>query len=148
MNRRIVAIAGAAFILAAFLAGFIPQYLKSRDVGNQLDAAREQLATEQAKSQLDEIGLLISYVYVEANLKNYGIAGQYATRFFDRVRSMEDQTQDPNLRAFLSTALAKRDAVIGGLAKGDPSTVDSIQDLVQRTLQVTRTAQPAPATNH
>lgn len=143
MDRRIIAIAGAAFLLVAFLAGFVPQYLKSRDVGNQLDSVREQLAMEQAKSQLDEIGLLIGYVYVEANLKNYGIASQYATRFFDRVRSMEDQTRDPNLRAFLSGALAKRDAVIGGLAKGDPSTVDSIQDLVQRTLQVTQTAAPA-----
>ena len=148
MNRRTVVIVGAAFLLAAFLAGFIPQYLKRRDVERQLDTARQLVAAEQEAAQLDQIGLLIGNVYLQANLKNYGIAGQYATQFFDRLRSMDNQTQNPNLHSFAQAALAKRDAVIAGLAKGDPSTVDSIRDLVQRALQITQTAQPVQHLAH
>lgn len=140
MNRRAVLITGAVFLLAAFLLGFVPQYIQRGEVENQLDSTREQLVVEGQKVQLDEIGLLIGDVYLETNLKNYGIAGQYATTFFDRVRAMQNQTQNSSLHTFFQAALSKRDAVIGGLAKGDPSTVGTIQDLLQQTLQVTQTA--------
>lgn len=138
MNRRIVLIAGGALLLAAFLLGFVPQYIKRGDVQNQLDSTRQELTMEREKSQMDEIGLLIGYVYLETNLKNYGLAGQDAATFFDHARSLVSQTQNPNLRAYLQMALMKRDAVIAGLAKGDPSTIGPIQDLFQSALQITQ----------
>lgn len=141
MNRRTVLVAGGLAAVVVFLLGFLPQYLKSRGLESQLAAAHESLTVERAKSQLDDLGLLIGYVYLETNLKNYGLASQYSTRFFNQVRSMADQDQerDPNLRAFLQASLAKRDSITGGLAKGDPSIVGAIQDLFQHTLAASQT---------
>jgi hypothetical protein len=88
---------------------------------------------------MDDLSLLCGYVYLEANLKNYGLASQYSTQFFDRVGVMTGQAPDSNRQAFLQAALAKRDLITGGLAKGDPGTVSALQDLFQRALETTQT---------
>ena len=43
MNRKLCLIVGAVLIVAAFLLGFVPQYLKGRDLESQLSAVRQQL---------------------------------------------------------------------------------------------------------
>jgi hypothetical protein len=139
MNRKTLLIVGGSLVVAAFLLGFVPQYLKARDLANQLGAERQQLNSERDKSQMDELGLLCGYVYLQTSLKNYGLAGQYSTKFFDRVRAMNGQASDSNRQAFLQLALAKRDSITQGLAKGDPSIVGALQDLFQSTLQTTQT---------
>jgi hypothetical protein len=139
MNRKTLLIVGGSLVVAAFLFGFVPEYVKSRDLARQLGAERQQLNSEREKSQMDELGLLCGYVYLQANLKNYGLAGQYSTEFFNRVRAMNGQTADSSRQAFLQSALAKRDSITQGLAKGDPSIVGALQDLFQSTLQTTQT---------
>jgi hypothetical protein len=139
MNRKTLLIAGGALVVAAFLLGFVPQYLKSRDLDNQLGALRQQLNSEREKSQMDQLALLCGYAYLETNLKNYGLASQYSTKFFDRVRAMTIQTPDSARQAFLRVALAQRDLVIGGLAKGDSGTVSAVQDLFQSSLEMAQT---------
>jgi len=135
MNRKTLLIAGGVLVLAAFLAGFIPQYGKARDLGSQLDALRQQLNSERGKSQMDEIALLCGYVYLETNLRNYGLASQYSTTFFDRVRAMTIQAPDSGRQAFRKAALAQRDRITGGLAKGDSGTVSAVQGLFQGALE-------------
>src|SRR5579863_2198055 len=135
MNRQTLLIAGGTLIVAAFLLGFVPQYLKARDLASQLGAARQQLSAESEKSQMDQIALLCGYVYLETNLKNYGLASQSSTKFFNRVQVMTGQSPDSNRQVFLQASLAKRDLVTGGLAKGDPSTLAAVQDLFQSVLE-------------
>ncbi len=135
MNRKIGLIVGGVLIVAAFLLGFVPQYLKGRALDNQLGVVRQQLNSEREKSQMDELGLLCGRVYLETNLKNYGLASQYSTKFFDGVQAMMSQAPDSNRQSFLQETLAQRDAVTGGLAQGDPSTLSTVQDLFQRALE-------------
>jgi hypothetical protein len=135
MNRKTLLIAIVALVVAAFLLGFVPQYLKARDLGSQAGMFRQQLNSEREKSQMDEIALLCGYVYLETNLRNYGLASQYSTRFFDRVRAMTIQAPDSGRQAFLQAALAQRDLVTGGLAKGDSGTVLAVQGLFQGALE-------------
>ena len=132
-------IAGGTLFIVAFLLGFVPQYRKAGDLENQLATSRKELTSESGKSQLDEAGLLIGRVYLEANLKNYGVASQYSTKFFNRVRAMADRTRVPKQQAFLQTVLADRDTITSGLPKGDAGAVPAIQELFQRTLQATET---------
>jgi len=139
MNRKTLSIVGGSLVVTAFLLGFVPQYMKARDLASQLGVERQQLNSERDKSQMDELGLLCGYVYLQTNLKNYGLAGQYSTKFFDRVRAMNGQAPDSNRQAFLQSALAMRDSITQGLAKGDPSIVGALQDLFQSTLQTTQT---------
>ena len=129
MNQKTIVII-AVVVLVAFLLGFVPQYWKSRDLENQLATNREKL-------QMDELGLMIGYVYLQTNQKNYGLARQYSTKFFDRVRAVSSVTRDSNRKNLLESMLVKRDDVTGGLAKGDPGTVTAVQDLFQRTLEAT-----------
>jgi hypothetical protein len=139
MSRKTVVIIVGSLVVAAFLLGFIPQYLKSRDLEGQLNSARQELAGEQAKLQGDELDLLIGYVYLQTNQKNYGLASEYSTRFFNRVRTMVSQTSDPNRQKLFQAALSKRDSVTGGLAKGDPGTLADVQALFQSALETTQT---------
>ena len=140
MNRKTILMVGGVLVLAAFLLGFIPQYVKTRDLDNQLGAVQQQLNSEREKSQMAALGLLCGYIYLETNLKNYGLASQYSTRFFDRVRVMTAQESDSSRQAFLQAALAKRDLITGGLAKGDPATLSAVQDLFQSALETAQTA--------
>ena len=125
--------------MSAFLLGFVPQYLKARELDSQLGTARRQFDSEREKAQIDELGLLCGYVYLETNLKNYGLAGQCSSRFFNRARAMMGQAHDSSRQDFLQEALAKRDLITGGLAKGDPSTMSAVQELFQRALETTQT---------
>ena len=88
---------------------------------------------------MEELALLRGYAYLKTNLRNCGLASQYSTRFFDRVRAMTIQAPDPGRQAFLHAAQARRDLVTEGLAKGDSGTVAALQDLFQRALETART---------
>jgi hypothetical protein len=135
MNRKLCLIVGAVLAVAAFLLGFVPQYLKARDLGNQLSTVRQQLDAEREKSQMDELGLLSGRVYLETDLKNYSLAGQYSSKFFDHVRSMMSHASNSTRQSFLQEALSQRDSVTGGLAKGDPSSLSAVQDLFRKSLK-------------
>ena len=135
MNRKLCLIVGAVLVVAEFLLGFVPQYLKSRDRDSQLSAVRHQLDSEREKSQMDELALLSGHVYLEADIKNYGLASQYSSKLFDQARAMMSQARGSNRQAFLQEMLAQRDSVTGGLAKGDPSTVSAVRNLFRRALE-------------
>lgn len=137
MNRKIGLFVGGILVVAAFLLGFVPQYLKSHTLDNQLDAVRGQLKSERDKSQMDALSLLCGHVYLEADLKNYGLAGQLSTKFFDGAQAMMSQTSDSSRQHFLQETLAQRDAVTSGLAQGDPGTLSAMQDLFRRALAAT-----------
>lgn len=135
MNRKIGLIVGGVLIVAAFLLGFVPQYMKSRALDHQLVAVRQQLNLEREKSQMDGLGLLCGHVYLETNLKNYGLAGRYSTKFFDGVQAMMSQELDSSRQSFLQEMLAQRDVITGGLAQGNPGTLSAVQDLFTRALE-------------
>jgi hypothetical protein len=137
MRQKTIAITAALLVVAAFLLGFIPQYRKAGEAAAQLDSTRRDLATEQAKLQGGESDLLIGYIYLQTNLKNYGLASEAATKFFDRARVLAQQAMDPSRRKYFQSALAMRDAVTAGLAKGDPGTLPSVQQLFQGALETT-----------
>jgi hypothetical protein len=139
MRGKTTVIIAGALILAAFLLGYIPQYQKSRDLESQLNSTRHEPASASVKAAGDQLDLLIGYVYLETNQKNYGLASEASTKFFNRVRTVTGQPSDPNRQKFLQAALSKRDAVTGGLAKGDPGTLGAVQELFQGALETTQT---------
>ncbi|MEO8596465.1 MAG: hypothetical protein ABI759_24315 [Candidatus Solibacter sp.] len=134
MTQRNIAIAAAILVVAAFLLGFMPEYLKVREL-------RGQLATVQRHAETDDLALSMGRVYLEASLKNYGLASQFSTQFFDRVRSMAGQdNNEPERQKFLQEALAQRDGVTSGLAKGDAAVLTNVQNLFQGALAVASNA--------
>lgn len=80
--------------------------------------------------------LSIGRVYLEVNQKNFGLASQESTQFFDRVRTVSGSEADPGRKAYLQEALAARDQITAALAKGDPSALPAVQDLFQHALKL------------
>jgi hypothetical protein len=123
----------AIALVAVFLLGFVPQYIKA----NRLETELRQFRQEIAGAQLRD---LIGLAYVQANQKNYGLATETSSRFFSRAREMANQTQDASSRKTLEDLLALRDRVTAELAKGDATVMGDPQELFVKTRQATRSS--------
>jgi hypothetical protein len=122
----------AVLTLAAFLAGFLPNYIKGQRLASELRKARQENAMAELR---DLAGLL----YLQANQKDYGLAATTSTRFFERTRKLANQIPDPSRKQPLDGLLSLRDQVTSGLAKGEPAVLNDLQELFVKTRQATST---------
>ena len=130
MNKVIVA---AIALLAVFLLGFVPPYLKANRLENELRQSRQDGAGAELRD-------LIGLAYVQGNQKNYGLATETSSRFFNRAREVANQTQDASRRKALESLLSSRDKVTAELAKGDAAVISDLQQLFVQTRQATRSS--------
>jgi len=128
MKNRIIIAAAAG--VAVFLMGFLPQFVKV----NRLEQQLRQAQQERSGSELSE---LVSLAYFQATQKNFGLATDTTSRFFDHAREMTNRAQDANSRKALESLLASRDKTVAALAKGDAAAVTDLQELFVKTRQVT-----------
>jgi hypothetical protein len=129
VKNRVVVIAVA--IVVAFLVGFIPQYVKAQHLETQLHSAQEANVGAELRD-------LIAQAYVQANQKNFGLAADTVSRYFNRAREVANQTGNAATKSGLESALGLRDKVTAELAKGDPAVLSDLQDLFSKTQQATR----------
>jgi len=123
-NKIIVA---AVALIAVFLVGFVPQYVKAIRLESELRQSRQDAA---GAAMRDLIGL----AYVQASQKNYGLAAETSSRFFNRVRELANQTPDANRRKAL------RDKITAELAKGDAAVMGDLQELFVKTRESTQSS--------
>jgi hypothetical protein len=128
MKNKIVWAAVA--LIAVFLVGFIPSYVKANRLENELRQSRQ----DEAGSELRD---LIALAYVQTNQKNYGLALDTSGRFFNRVREVASQTPDASRRKALEDLMTLRDKVTAQLAKGDPAVTGDLLELFNKTRQAT-----------
>jgi hypothetical protein len=127
LNKAIIA---AVVLVIAFLAGFVPQYLKV----NHLDAELRQARLGNTSAELRD---LVGLAYFQANQKNYGIAAGTTGRFFDRVREVANHTPDANAKKTYEDLLGSCDKITAELAKGDAGVMADLQDLFVKTRRTT-----------
>ena len=139
--RRVSIVAAVA--AAAFLTGFLIQYGRARNLNKSLESARAELNACQRRNDIAGLRDLMGLTYLEVNRKNYGLAQQHASRFFDRVREVRGQAPDPSLEAVLSEALAERDAIIAALARGDAAVQERVQKVYGGLLEARPQVPPA-----
>jgi hypothetical protein len=130
MNRVLIS---AVVLVVVFLAGFLPQYAKAR----RLDAEVQQARIASTAAELRD---LVGLAYVQANQKNYGIAGGTTARFFGRARELANQTTDANAKKTYEDLLVSRDKITAELAKGDAGAMGDLQDLFMKTRKATGAA--------
>jgi hypothetical protein len=118
------AIAIAAGVIAVFLIGFLPQWLKA----NRLDGELQQMRQKVADAELRDLAGL---AYLQASQKNFGLAAETVGRFFGKVRDVAAG------RKPVEDLASSRDKITAELAKGDPAAIGSLQDLVLKTRQAT-----------
>jgi hypothetical protein len=135
MNRTKLAIVAVVILAVAFLSGLLVGYLEVRESRAELGQLRNQ-------TQLGELRDLASLIYVETSRQNFGLARQYAGRYFDAVnRLSQSDSLDPAIRASLEPLLAHRDEITAALARAEPSAGDQTQALYLDTY--TRTTRQA-----
>ncbi|MCZ2077382.1 MAG: hypothetical protein LC130_20575 [Bryobacterales bacterium] len=129
MGRKILI--GILVAAAIFAVGYLPQYSRYRQ-------ARQQYLDTAFEHRLCAIRDAVSLTYLEATRKNFGIAAQHSTQYFNRVRDASQDASDPGLKSSLQELLAVRDKITSGLSGADPAVIGELQALVQRTFEITR----------
>lgn len=126
-NERVRRIAiYAVILLAVFLLGLVPMWLKAREHARERDAAQTTLRVNQLQNKL-------ATAAIDARQGRYEPARQAASEFFTEMRaeiergrtSALNQAQQNNLRPLLDA----RDDAITLLARSDPASADRLVDL-------------------
>jgi hypothetical protein len=125
-------------LIVGFLAGFVPQYAKSRELARTASGLNEQVRACRSAEEFSRIREAAGMTYLAATQKNYGIATGYATRMFDQAQSLAGSTQDEGIRSLLRDILAQRDQITADLAKGNDAAVAEMQPILSRLEQNTK----------
>jgi hypothetical protein len=120
----------AILLVVSFLAGFLPTYAKVLGLEKELRAAQQ----ENSSLQLRDISSLL---YLQAIQKDFGLAADTSTRFFDRVQAVAGRTSDPGDKALLEEILVHRDKITSELARGSPEAMSELHTLVVSTRAAT-----------
>ena len=116
----------AALMLIAFLAGFVPMWLKARESGNNLVAAERTLSLTRLQNSIASAAL-------DARRGDYEPARQAASQFYTSLQADidkgDDSTLTPAQREAAKGLFAGRDQIVTWLARGDPAAADNLSDV-------------------
>ena len=119
----------AVLLLATFLAGYVPGYIRERQYEKELRGARQE-------NSIYEMRDLASLAWLQAMQKDYGLAAATSTRFFNRTRELANQTSSEHDKKALQNILSLRDSTSAKLARGDSGVVTDLQALVVKTREI------------
>jgi hypothetical protein len=129
---KIKLLTAVGLLLAGFLLGFIPQYAKARRLSSELAETNKQMGTCQFNLKLSGARELLAMSYLETNRKNFGIAGEYSSRFFNKARQLSSEAPDENTGSILHETLQSRDTLTADLARGDLAAANLLESLMLR----------------
>ena len=116
----------AVLLLVAFLLGFIPMWLKSRECSGSLSEAERQLSLARLQNAL-------ASAVIDARRGDYEPARQAASNFFTSLRAETDRGDasalSPAQREGVLPLLTRRDEIITLLARSDPVSAEQLSDL-------------------
>lgn len=127
-------VTGLVILVLVFLLGFVPQYLQKRQI-------QSELATSAEKLRVSELRDLAGMMMLEALRQNYGVARDYSSQYFAKLRETSEQVENATLKASLQELLSSRDAVTASLSKADPASAFQLQTIFAKTQAATK-AQP------
>lgn len=122
--RRFAIYAGV--LLAVFLLGLVPMWLKAREWAKERDAAQTTLRVSRLQNTLANAAL-------DARRGDYEPARQATSEFFTTLREEIERGRGsvftPAQQESLRVLLANRDDTITMLARSDPASVERLADL-------------------
>jgi hypothetical protein len=121
-QRRALMTLAAVFVAFAIGAGW--QFMRADGLARELREARRELTFYQLEARLGAASL-------EAQRGSHEVARRLAAGFFDGLQAVIATTPDAARRDF-SAVLERRDDVITGLSRADPSTGIILADLFLR----------------
>ena len=125
-------------LAGGFLVGFIPQYLKNRELQTILESPQKTIDSLKLQVQMGELRDLASLTLLELSRQNYGLARDYSTQYYSKLKDTIDIVQDVDLKKSLEELASTRDSFTASLANGNPASLIASQPIVSKTFEVTR----------
>jgi hypothetical protein len=134
MTTKQKTVTGLIILVLVFLLGFVPQYLEKRQMQRELAISVEKL-------KLSELRDLAGLMLLEGLRQNYGVARDYSSQYFDKLRETSEGVDNATLKRSLQELLNNRDTVTAALSKADPASASQLQAIFAETQAATK-AQP------
>jgi len=131
MTTKQKTVAGFTIVVLVFLLGFVPQYLEKRQIQSELTTSTEKL-------KMSELRDLAAMMLLEALRQNYGLARDYSSQYFDKLRETSEQAENSTLKTQLQELLDSRDTVTAALSKADPASASQLQEIFVKTQAATK----------
>jgi len=127
-------------LIGGFLLGFVPEYLKNRDLRLQLQNPQNTIDALKLQVQMGELRDAASLMLIEISRQNYGLARDYSTQFYGKVNDAIDTAQGPELKKSLQELATTRDSLTANLSAASPASLAASQLIALKTFEVTRSA--------
>jgi hypothetical protein len=125
-------------LAGGFLGGFLPEYLKNRELRRQLDSPLKTIDALRSQIQMAELRDLAGLMLLELSRQNYGLARDYSTQYYAKLKETADTTEDANLKKSLEELESTRDSLTTSLTTADSASLTTAQPIVLRTFEITR----------
>jgi len=125
-------------LAGGFLLGFVPQYLKNRDLQKELETPQKTIDGLTLQVQMSDIRDAASLMLVELSRQNYGLARDYSVQFYSKLDQAAQSVPDANLKKSLEELASTRDSVSKTLAAADSGSLAVVQPVVLRAFELTK----------
>jgi len=125
-------------LAGGFLLGFVPQYLKNRDLQKELETPQKTIDGLTLQVQMSDIRDAASLMLVELSRQNYGLARDYSVQFYSKLEQAAQSVPDANLKKSLEELASTRDSESKTLAAADSGSLAVVQPVVLRAFELTK----------
>ena len=127
-------------LAGGFLGGFVPEYLKNRELRTELENPQKTIEALKFQVQMGELRDLASLTLLELSRQNYGLARDYSTQYYNKLKDTIDTVQDVNLKHSLEELANTQNSFTTDLTGANPTSLTASQPIVSKTFEVTRNA--------
>src|SRR6266481_7026730 len=135
---RVHIILWLVLLIGGFLAGYVPEYLKNRELEAQLQDPQKMIDALKVQLQMSELRDAASMMLLELSRQNFGFARDYSAQFYNKLKDVTDSVQDPGLKKSLEDLAATRENLTAQLATANTGALAISQPIVLKTFEVTR----------
>jgi hypothetical protein len=125
-------------LAGGFAGGFIPEYLKNRELRAELQNPQQTIDALKLQLQMSEVRDAVSLMVLEMSRQNYGLARDAAAQFYDKLKVATDAVQDPVQKKSLQDLAATRDPINAQLVAAGPAALAAAQPILLKTFEVTK----------
>ena len=125
-------------LIGGFLLGFVPEYLKNRNLQAELQNPQKMIDGLKQQLQMSDLRDAASLMLLELSRQNYGLARDYSRQFYSKLNDTIETVQDPVLKKSLQDVAATRESITAELATANPTAFTTSQPVVLKTFEVTR----------
>ncbi len=125
-------------LIGGFLLGFVPEYLKNRNLQAELQNPQKMIDGLKQQLQMSDLRDAASLMLLELSRQNYGLARDYSRQFYSKLNDTIETVQDPVLKKSLQDVAATRDSITAELATANPTALTTSHPVVLKTFEVTR----------